>query len=161
MADFGTAYRPRMISSTHDKAGRYAPGVEGRRFLNQRLRNKILSRLDEIFMYEEMMVEDAEVAIFSYGICAGAAKAAVMEARARGIKAGLFRPITIWPFPTEAVRKLAERVKRILVVELNFGQLVREVERASGGKAEVTFLGDDVGQLIPPEQILNEIIRSR
>ena len=161
MADFGNAYRPRMISSTHDKAGRYAPGAEGRRFLNQRLRNKILSRLDEILMFEEMMLEDAEMAVFSYGICAGAAKAAVMEARARGIKAGLFRPITIWPFPEEAVSELAGRVKKILVVELNFGQLVREVERVSRGKAEVIFLGDDVGQLIPPEQILNEIIRSR
>jgi len=84
-----------------------------------------------------------------------------MEARARGIRAGLFRPITIWPFPDEAVSQLAQRVKKILVVELNFGQLVREVERVSRGKTEVTFLGDDVGQLIPPEQILNEIIRSR
>ena len=56
---------------------------------------------------------------------------------------------------------MAGRVKKILVVELNFGQLVEEVERVSRGKAEVTFLGDDVGQLIPPEQILNEIIRSR
>lgn len=161
MADFGTPYRSRMISSTHDKAGRYAPGVEGRRFLNRRLRNKILGHLDEILMFEEMMLEDAEMAVFSYGICAGGAKAAVMEARARGIKVGLFRPITIWPFPTEAVSHLAQRVKRILVVELNFGQLVREVERASRGKAEVTFLGDDVGQLISPEQILNEIIRSK
>jgi 2-oxoglutarate ferredoxin oxidoreductase subunit alpha len=161
MADFGTPYRPRMISSTHDKAGRYAPGAEGRRFLNNRLRNKILSRLDEILMFEEMMLEDAEMAVFSYGICAGAAKAAVGEARARGIRAGLFRPITIWPFADEAVSRLAGRVKKILVVELNYGQLVREVQRVSRGKTEVTFLGDDVGQLIPPERILNEMMRSR
>ena len=159
-ADFGSKYRPVLVSSTHDKAGRYAPGVEGRRFLNQRLHDKILGHLDEILMNEEMMLEDAQTAVFAYGICARGAKAAVMAARAEGIKVGLLRPITLWPFPAEAVSQLARQVKRILVVEMNYGQLVREVECASRGNTEVTFLGEDVGQLITPEVILSEIRRS-
>lgn len=69
MADFGTPYRSRLISNTHDIAGRYAPGIEGRRFLNRRLRNKILCHLAEILDYEEIMPKDADIAIFAYGIC--------------------------------------------------------------------------------------------
>jgi 2-oxoglutarate ferredoxin oxidoreductase subunit alpha len=159
-ADFGSKYRPVLISSTHDKAGRYSPGVEDRRFLNQRLHNKILGHLDEILMNEEIMLEDAQLAVFAYGICARGAKAAVMAARAEGVKVGLLRPITLWPFPTEAVIKLSRRVKRILVVEMNYGQLVREVKSANKGNAEVNFLGEDVGQLIRPGVILSEIRKS-
>lgn len=156
--DFGTAYRSRLVSSTHDKAGRYAPGIEGRRFLNKRLHDKILAHLDDILLNEEIMLDDAQVVVFAYGITARGAKTAIMQARSEGIKAGLFRPITLWPFPNKAVRKLAERAKKILCVEMNFGQLLGEVKCAVEGKIPVSFLGnDDVGQLITPEEILNEI----
>lgn len=154
MAELGGKYRSRFVSSTHDTAGRYDPPVEGRRFLGHRLRNKILTHRDEFTWVERMFLDDAEVAVFAYGTCGRTAKAAVLEARARGIKAGLLRPITIWPFPSEAVAEVAERVGRILVVEMNHGQLVREVERAAAGSARVDFYGDDVGQLIPMEKIL-------
>jgi 2-oxoglutarate ferredoxin oxidoreductase subunit alpha len=128
--------------------------------LNQRLHDKILGHLEEILMNEEIMLEDAQMAVIAYGICARGAKAAVLAARAEGIKVGLLRPITLWPFPTEAVSKLTQRVKRILVVEMNYGQLVREVKCANRGCAEVNFLGEDVGQLIRPEVILSEIRKS-
>jgi len=157
MADFGSPYRTKLIGSLHTKAGDYGPSLEERVFLVHRLRNKILAHLDEILMIEEMLTEDAEVAVFAYGITARSAKAAVMAARAEGIKAGLLRPITVWPFPTEAVSKLAERVKSILVVELNLGQLVREVERASATKAPITFLSQVDGLLITPQKILDRI----
>jgi 2-oxoglutarate ferredoxin oxidoreductase subunit alpha len=157
MADFGSPYRTKLIGSLHTKAGDYGPSLEERVFLVHRLRNKILAHLDEIVMIEEMMTEDAEVAVFAYGITARSAKAAVTAARAEGIKAGFLRPITVWPFPTEAVSKLAERVKNILVVELNLGQLVREVERASATKAPITFLSQVDGLLITPQKILDRI----
>lgn len=157
MADLGSEYRPKLVSSIHDKAGRYDPSPEGREFLLRRLRNKILAHLDEILMTEQVMVEDAEIVVFAYGICARAAKAAVVAVRREGIRAGLFRPITIWPFPTEAVSRLAKNVKRIIVAEMNFGQLVGEVERANNGKAEVSLITQNEGNLFSAQRIINAI----
>ena len=161
MADFGSKYRTRFVSSTHDKAGRYSPEVEGRRFLNRRLHNKIVSHLDEILINEEVMLEDAEVVVFAYGITARSAKAAVAGGRKEGIKVGLFRPITVWPFPAERIKELANSAKRIVVAEMNFGQLLLEVERAAQGNVDIAFISnDDVGTLITPDRILKEIRRS-
>jgi len=157
MADVGTAYRSRLTPYLHDKGGVYGPSPEERRFLIHRLHHKILDHLDEILMVEQTMVEDARIAVFAYGICARSAKAAVKAARAKGIKVGLFRPITLWPFPTEAVSKLAQQVDRIVVAEMNCGQLVLEVERASKGEARVSFVGQDDGILMTPEKILATI----
>jgi 2-oxoglutarate ferredoxin oxidoreductase subunit alpha len=159
MADLGFKYRSRFVSSVHDKSGKYDPPIEDRGFLLHRLHDKILAHQDEILMTEKIMLDNAQIAVFAYGICARSAQVAVIEARKQGIKVGLFRPISIWPFPDEAVGQLAEQVKRIIVVEMNLGQLVREVERASRGKTEITFLGDDIGELISPEKILEEIRR--
>ena len=85
MANLGSEYHFRIPAVLHDKAGKYGPSPEERHFLLRRLHNKILSHLDEIVMIEEYMLEDAEIAIFAYGICARAAKAAVRTARAEGI----------------------------------------------------------------------------
>jgi 2-oxoglutarate ferredoxin oxidoreductase subunit alpha len=155
MADFGSPYRTKLIGSLHTKAGDYGPPPEERVFLVHRLRDKILAHLDEILMIEETMLEDAKIAVFAYGITARSAKAAVRAARAQGIKVGLMRPLTVWPFPKEAVAKLTERVDKIVVVELNLGQLVREVECASAGKAKVTLLSQVDGLLITPQKIVD------
>jgi 2-oxoglutarate/2-oxoacid ferredoxin oxidoreductase subunit alpha len=153
MAELGTAYRSRFTSYLHDEGGVYGPSPEQRRLLLDRLHHKILDHLDEIVEVEQTMVEDARVVVFAYGICARVAKAAVQEARQQGIRAGLFRPITLWPFPTEAVRQLAKRVKKVIVAEMNYGQLLLEVERAVKGEAEVSFVGQDDGTLMSAGRI--------
>ena len=157
MADFGSPYRTKLIASLHNRAGDYSPPREERVFLLHRLRDKILAHLDEILMLEEMMLADAKIAVLAYGITARPAKAAVRAARSLGIKAGFIRPITVWPFPEEAIAKLAERVENIMVVELNLGQIVREVERISAGKTKVTLLSQADGFLITPDKILSKM----
>ena len=95
-----------------------------------------------------------------YGGNARPALAAVEMARAQGLKVGFFRPIIVWPFPDGEVLKMAEKVKKILVCELNIdGQLVREVERASKGKAEVYHFGSGGVEPHLPSQIFNELRR--
>jgi 2-oxoglutarate ferredoxin oxidoreductase subunit alpha len=157
MADIGTAYRSRYTAYLHNKGGIYGPSPEERRFLIHRLHHKILDHLDEILMVEQTMPQDARIAVFAYGICARVAKAAVDEAKKQGIKVGLFRPIIVWPFPAETVSKFAHQVDKVIVAEMNCGQLVSEVERAVKGEAKVSFVGQDDGVLMSPEKILGAI----
>jgi 2-oxoglutarate ferredoxin oxidoreductase subunit alpha len=157
MADLGCAYRSSYTAYMHDRRGVYGPPPEDREKLISRLHHKILDHLDEIEMIEETMREDADIVVFAYGICARVAQAAAEEARRQGIKVGLFRPITLWPFPAEAIRKVAERVKKIVVAEMNFGQMVQEVERAVKGSARISFVGQNDGVLMGPEKIMSAI----
>jgi 2-oxoglutarate ferredoxin oxidoreductase subunit alpha len=103
------------------------------------------------------MLDDAEVAIFAYGVSGRSGKNAVEMARAEGIKAGLFRPLTIWPFPEEEVAALASRVKAIIVPELSLGQIIFEVERCVKGKCKVEGIFRVDGDPINPTQILDKI----
>jgi 2-oxoglutarate ferredoxin oxidoreductase subunit alpha len=157
MADVGTAYRSRYTAYLHNKGGIYGPSPEERRFLIHRLHHKVLDHLDEVLMVEQRMPQDARIAVFAYGICARVAKAAVDEAKKQGIKVGLFRPIIVWPFPAETISKLANQVDKIIVAEMNCGQLVLEVERAVKGKAKVSFVGQDDGVLMSPDKIIAAI----
>ena len=111
-------------------------------------------------MYEEDMMDDAEIAIAAFGIAARVSKNAVNEARKRGIKAGLIRPITLWPFPEAPFKKAAEHVKQFISVELNMGQMIEDVRLASECKVPVT-LCNRVGGMIPsPEQVLDAIVKA-
>ena len=102
------------------------------------------------------MADDAEVLIVSYGTAARIAKTAIRQAREAGIKAGLFRPITVFPFPYDELRDAALG-KRLLVVELNAGQMLEDVQLAVQDKAPVTFYGKMGGVVPLPEDILAEI----
>ena len=111
-------------------------------------------------MYEEYMMDDADIAIAAFGIAARVSKNAVNEARKRGIKAGLIRPITLWPFPDAPFKKAATHVKQIISVELNMGQMIEDVRLASECKVPVT-LCNRVGGMIPsPEQVLDAIVKA-
>ena len=111
-------------------------------------------------MYEEYMMDDAEIAIAAFGIAARVSKNAVNEARKQGIKVGLIRPITLWPFPDAPFKKAAEHVKEIISVELNMGQMIEDVRLASECKVKVS-LCNRVGGMIPsPEQVLNAILKA-
>ena len=108
-------------------------------------------------MYEEYMMDDAEIAIAAFGIAARVSKNAVKEARKMGIKVGLIRPITLWPFPDAPFKKAATHVKEIISVELSMGQMIEDVRLASECKVKVS-LCNRVGGMIPsPEQVLEAV----
>jgi 2-oxoglutarate/2-oxoacid ferredoxin oxidoreductase subunit alpha len=127
--------------------------------LGRYLREKIYHHRDAICRIEELEMADAEVAIFAYGSVARSAKAAMKWARRQGLKVGLVRPITLWPFPTEAVDHMAEQVRTIIVPEMNLKQMSWEVQAAVAGRAKVVDYGRVDGKLIRPEEI-QELIRS-
>ena len=104
-------------------------------------------------------MEDATIAIFTAGITARAAKAAIAIARYEGIKVGLLRPLTIWPFPDDAVRKMLRNVETVIVPELNQGQLLHEIQRLIKEKSDSSIIPIQRvnGQLITPNDILRKI----
>lgn len=111
-------------------------------------------------MYEEYMMDDADICIAAFGIAARVAKNAINEARKQGIKAGLIRPITLWPFPNAPFKKAADKVKEIISVELSMGQMIEDIKLASECKVPVT-LCNRVGGMIPsPEQVLEAIVKA-
>jgi len=157
MAVFGDGYRFHATGLTHDERGyprTESAGAQTR--LVQRLCNKIRKNVEKIIRVENIMLEDAEVAVVAYGIAARAALSAVRKARATGIKAGLLRPVTLWPFPEEQVAQVARRVKAIVVPEMNCGQIVREVERAAK-ETSVIFLSKLGEEPHKPDEILDAI----
>ncbi len=111
-------------------------------------------------MYEEYMMDDAEICVTAFGIAARVSKNAVNEARKMGIKVGLIRPITLWPFPKAPYEKATEKVKEFISVELSMGQMIEDVRLATSCKVPVT-LCNRVGGMIPsPEQVLEAIIKA-
>ena len=107
--------------------------------------------------YEEFLLDDAEIAIVAYGITARIAKTAIANARRKGIKVGLFRPITLYPFPEKPLCALADRVNCFLNVEMNMGQMLNDVKVATGCKKPVTHFGRTGGVIPTPEEILARI----
>ena len=108
-------------------------------------------------MYEEYMMDDAEICVAAFGITSRISKNAVDEARKQGIKVGLIRPITLWPFPNAPFKKAAEHVKEIISVELSMGQMIDDIKLASECKVPVTLCNRVGGMMPSPEQILEAI----
>lgn len=107
--------------------------------------------------YDTFMVEDANLIVVAFGIAARIAKGAIKTARANGMKVGMLRPITLWPFPTEQAQELAKNTKHFLVFEMNMGQMVEDVQLALQGKGEVSFYGRP-GGVIPTPSEVNRVI---
>ena len=103
------------------------------------------------------MIEDADIIVCAYGITTRVARYAVAMAREAGIKAGLMQMITVWPFAETRIRQLAKQAKAFIVPEINAGQIVREVERCAGGRAEVVSVPHMGGAVHSPETILKAI----
>ncbi len=119
----------------------------------QRMVNKVQKDVRKLSLVEEYKLDKAQVAIVSYGITSRPAKAAADQLRSAGIRCGVLDMKTLWPFPDHRIAELASRVERILVPELNLGQIVREVDRAANGRCEVKHFGRIDGNLMTPEQI--------
>ena len=158
MACFGEGYRFYSTGLTHNEMGYPDMTVDTQDKLVRRLCDKIRKNTDKITMTEETMTEDCEVLVVAYGVTARSAATAIQLARNEGIKAGLFRPITIWPFPEEKLAEAANNVKGVVVAEMNYGQLVREVERTVK-PTSVEFI-PKLGENPPsPDEILAKIRR--
>jgi 2-oxoglutarate ferredoxin oxidoreductase subunit alpha len=153
----GDGYRFHITSLTHDEQGYPAMNWRAQEKLVRRLVNKVRASADQIVRYEERELEDAEVVIVAYGITSRVALRAIQMARAEGIRAGLLRPIVVWPFPEKRLRELAERVKAFVVVEMNYGQIVHEVERCAAGKTPTILVDHGGGTVHDPQDVLKTI----
>ena len=129
MASFGEGYRFYSTGLTHDERGYPDMSVEAQNKLVRRLSDKIRIHADQIIMVEEIDTEDCDVLVVAYGITARSSATAVKQARGEDIKAGLLRLKTLWPFPEKILLSKVEAIKGVIVPEMNYGQLVREVER--------------------------------
>ncbi|GAB4167041.1 MAG: 2-oxoacid:acceptor oxidoreductase subunit alpha [Geothermobacteraceae bacterium] len=118
---------------------------------------KVMDNAADIEKNEEYLTEDAEVVIWAYGSTARSARYAVNELRKEGIKAGLFRPITLWPFPEKRTAELAQQAKAIVVPELNLGQMIYEVDRVAKGACAITGVNRVDGEPINPGQIMDRV----
>jgi 2-oxoglutarate ferredoxin oxidoreductase subunit alpha len=150
----GEGYNLHITGLTHDEKGYPVMAVETQTEMMIRITEKIQKNLDDIIRTDSYLLDDAEIAVVSYGVSARTSMAAVDEARKLGIKAGLLRLITIWPFPEDQIRKLADRVKGFVTVEINLGQIHREVERCAGGKVPIFLVGHPGGTIIHPDSVV-------
>ena len=159
LASFGEGYRYHVTGLTHDSHGFPTNKPSEAAEMMERLRKKISYNIRDLVQIESYEMEDAKIAIFAAGITSRAAKAAIATARAEGIKVGLLRPLTIWPFPDDAVRKMLRNVDTVIVPELNQGQLIHEVQRLTKDKSDggLIPINKVSGELITPNDILNKI----
>jgi 2-oxoglutarate ferredoxin oxidoreductase subunit alpha len=154
MAIAGQGYRFHVTGLTHDERGYPSMDWRTQQELVGRLVGKIRSHAEEISRVEERYVEDAEVVLVAYGISSRVALYAVEKSREEKLRVGLLRPIVVWPFAERRIHELAERVKAFVVVELNYGQIVREVERAAAGRARTVLIPHAGGTVHDPNAIL-------
>ena len=108
-------------------------------------------------MWEEYMMDDAEYCVVAFGIAARVAKNAVVAAREEGIKVGLIRPITLWPFPKKPLLAAADKVKGFISVELNMGQMIEDIKLATQCKKPVALCNRTGGMIPSPDQVLESI----
>ena len=157
MAIAGEGYRFHVTGLTHDERGYPVMTAAAQDVLARRLVDKIRVNRQDIIILEEVGTEDAEVVVCAYGITSRVARRAVQQARQEGIRAGLLRMITVWPFAEERVRELARQVKAFVVPEINYGQIVLEVERCACGQAQALLVPHMGGGVHRPDTILQAI----
>jgi len=152
-------YRYHFTGLHHDAKGFPTEEIETCRKLIQRLEDKVMNHTDELELNEEFMCDDLEendVLIIAYGSVSLAAKESIRHLRAAGIKAGLFRPITLWPSPANRIKHFTDKVKNVLCVELNIRQYTEEVERVSS-RLDIHGLYKVNGRAISPYEIVNKV----
>jgi len=149
-------YRYHFTGLHHDAMGFPTEEIETCRKLIDRLFKKVDAHRDEIESNEEYMVDDAEILLIGYGSASLAIKEAVNVLREQGIKAGLFRPITLWPSPEERMFELGQKFDKVLVVELNQGQYLEEVQRCMG-RRDIEKLTKTNGRPFSPADIIEKV----
>jgi len=160
MANAGEGYRFHVTGLTHDERGYPVSSVEAQDKLVRRLVEKIDKNRDDIIELEEDGIDGAEVVVCSYGISGRVSLIAVERARTEGIKVGMLRLITVWPFPEDRIRQISRRVGAFVVPEINRGQIALEVERCAGTRAQTIMVPHMGGRVHNPDTILRAIERA-
>lgn len=161
MASFGDGYIWYTTGIVHDETG--FPCTGNPKMIDRALRrlmSKIARHEGDILKHEGYFLEDADAVVVAYGSAARSALKAVKMLRAEGRSAGLFRPITIWPFPVAALRECVRRAKAVVVAEMNLGQILCEVERIAGGTVPVYHVSRVDTHLVTPEEIIGAVHES-
>ncbi|MDO9547956.1 MAG: 2-oxoacid:acceptor oxidoreductase subunit alpha [Candidatus Marinimicrobia bacterium] len=158
MANFGDGYRYHVTGLAHDETGFPTNNPEKIQAQLERLNRKIDRYRDDIVEIETHYTEDAEILVISFGSTARSARRAVINAREKGIKAGLLRLKTIWPFPDREIEEISGSVRKIIVAEMNLGQIAHEVEWATRRSKPVVRVNKINGEPITPNEIFNAII---
>ena len=159
MGIFGDGYRYHVTGLIHDVRGFPTERPDEIVPFLDRLFRKINQHFADIQMAAEDLAEDAEILVVAYGSVARSARRAIREARERGVKAGLLKLITLWPFPRRLLEPHLRRVKAVLVPELNRGQISREVKRVNQGLTRIETLNRIDGHLITPDEILGKLMK--
>lgn len=157
MVKAGDGYRFHTTGLTHDERGYPVINAECQDWCVRHLCDKIRKNADKIIKLEEGETDTAEVVVISYGITSRVATRAVQKARRDGIKVGTLRLITVWPFAEKKIRELASKVGAFVVPEINYGQIVYEVERCAGGQAKVIHVPHCGGWVHNPDDIYKAI----
>ena len=157
MVAAGQGYRIHVTGLTHDEHGYPGMNAETQEWNIQRIINKIRANGEDIIKFEGQHLEDADVAVVSYGISARTSLWPIETARKEGLRVGYLRLITVWPFPEEKGRELAKQIRAFVVAEIIMGQMVREVERCSAGAAQVFGVHRAGGDILEPQQLLSVI----
>ena len=157
MAVAGEGYRIHITGLTHDEHGYPAMNAAAQEWNIERIVNKIRNNQDDIIQVEEQDLKDADVVVVSYGISARTSLWPIAMAKKEGIRVGLLRLITVWPFPDDRIREVAKQVRAFVVAEINMGQIVREVERCAASNAQVHGVNRPGGDILEPDQVLEAI----
>jgi 2-oxoglutarate ferredoxin oxidoreductase subunit alpha len=157
MANFGEGYRYHVTGLTHDVRGFPTSRPEEIDPFIRRLFRKVSQNFADLQIGEFFMTEDADVSVVAYGCVARSAKRAVIDARERGMKAGLLKLNTIWPFMRIQVEKILQTSNCVIVPEMNMGQISREVKRVNKGNAKVFSINKVDSTIITPQEIFNRI----
>lgn len=155
IAHAGEGYKLHFTGLTHDPLGYPDMSATTHHDLVTRLKNKVRRNAPKIIQVEEYYLDDADIVVVAYGCTARSARRSVRLARKMGIRAGLLRPVTIWPFPEERVRELATTARTFIVAEMNLGQIALEIERITRRPVKGIFHAG--GSMIAPEPILQTI----
>ncbi len=156
----GDGYRFHATGLTHDERGYPVMTAECQEKCVRRIVDKIRKNADKIVRFEERRIEDADVVLVSYGITSRVARMGIEMARRQGVKVGVLRLVVVWPFPEKRIRELAEKVKAFVVPEINYGQVVLEVERCAAGRAAAVPVAHGGGGVHDPEAICNAILEA-
>ena len=156
----GDGYRFHTTGLTHDERGYPVMSAECQELCVRRLVGKIRNNADKIVRFQEEGIDGADVVVLSYGISARVARMGVDLARKEGVKVGVIRLIVVWPFPEKRIRELAPKVKAFVVPEINYGQIVLEVERCAAGQAAAILVPHAGGGVHDPNDICEAIVRA-
>jgi 2-oxoglutarate ferredoxin oxidoreductase subunit alpha len=157
LVPFGDGVHYHVTGLFHDELGFPTTDPEIVNRMMARIHSKINENIEDILAWQEVELVDAEIALVAYGSTARSALAALAVLRKDGMKVGLFRPETLWPFPEDRMREIAKKVRKIIVPEQNLGQLAYEIERIVSGESRVISLSQVNGEMISPDIIVSKV----